>query len=159
MKSPEATISPHSALAFAAADAFAVVDALAAPAALVADVAAEPVFKDELTIVDDPEAECVLEGTADVLAEGLEDVLNEPVFEPADVLFAEKPELDPVDAAVALDGCLLTAWPRVGKDTSPLTSQRPLVYDGQAGADSEGLYALMDIPLGVRVAHWVLKFV
>lgn len=37
-------------------------------------------------------------------------------------------------------------------------THNPLVYDGQAGGVFEGLYAAMDTPLGLSVAHWLLRF-
>ena len=57
----------------------------------------------------------------------LDGTVDEPELAAAlDADEAELAALEP-DVEVALDDCLVTAWPSVGKATLPLTSQRPLV--------------------------------
>jgi hypothetical protein len=63
----------------------------------------------------------------------------------------------PVLAAPALP--VESVCPILGNLTSPSTNQPPGVELGQAGGVSVGAYAELATPVGVKVAHWLCKFV
>lgn len=63
----------------------------------------------------------------------------------------------PVLAAAALP--VESVCPILGSFTSPSTSQPPAVEVGHAGGVNVGEYAELATPVGVRVAHWLCRFV
>lgn len=54
---------------------------------------------------------------------------------------------------------MTAATPNVGRDGLPFTSQPPAVEPGQAGALRDGVYAVDDMPVGLKVAHCLDKLV